>query len=87
MMAPLLTNDVLVEQRQSALMATLNRPQAKNALNSAIVESLLALCGRLDQDREIRALVLRGAGRAGAAAFAQKTLPDRVETYAGRSDA
>ena len=54
--------DILLERRQSALIATLNRPQAKNALNGAMVEGLFALCDWLAGNREIRALVLRGAG-------------------------
>lgn len=54
--------DVLLKRRQSVLVATLNRPQVKNALNAAIVESLFSLCDRLNDNREIRALVLRGAG-------------------------
>jgi isohexenylglutaconyl-CoA hydratase len=54
--------DILVERRQSALVATLNRPQAKNALNAVMVESLFALCDRLRDMDGVRALVLRGAG-------------------------
>ena len=56
--------DILLERRQSTLIATLNRPQVKNALNAAIIESLFALCDWLKDNREIRALVLRGAGGA-----------------------
>ena len=54
--------DVLLTRDQSVLFATLNRPQAKNALNAAMIESLLTLCTWLKDYREIRALVLRGAG-------------------------
>ena len=53
---------ILLERRQSVLIATINRPQVKNALNAAIVESLFALCDWLNENREIRALALRGAG-------------------------
>jgi len=55
-------SDVLLERRQSVLIATLNRAEAKNALNAAIVDSLFALCDWLNDNREIRAIVLRGAG-------------------------
>jgi isohexenylglutaconyl-CoA hydratase len=54
--------DILLERRQSALVATLNRPQVKNALNAAIVDSLFTLCDWLESNREIRSFVLRGAG-------------------------
>lgn len=54
--------DIALERRQSTIIATLNRPQAKNALNAAIIDGLFHLCGWLKEDRDIRALVLRGAG-------------------------
>lgn len=54
--------DILLEWRQSTLFATLNRPAAKNALNAAMVDSLFQLCDWLDDHRQVRALVLRGAG-------------------------
>lgn len=61
MTLPVLT-DILLQRQQSALIATLNRPQAKNALNAAIVEGLFALCDWLQNNRAVRTLVLRGAG-------------------------
>mgnify|MGYP002785306184 CR=1 FL=1 len=54
--------DLLIERRKSAVFATLNRPQAKNALNAEIVEGLFALADLLAIDGSARALVLRGAG-------------------------
>lgn len=50
------------ERRGFALFATLDRPEAKNALSAAMVEGLFALCDELDRTPDIRALVLRGAG-------------------------
>ncbi len=58
---PALT-DILLEQRQSTLIATFNRPQAKNALNATTIEDLFSICALLEGDERIRALVLRGAG-------------------------
>lgn len=55
-------SDLLIERRKSAVMATFNRPQAKNALNAEIIEGLFALCDELATDASARALVLRGAG-------------------------
>jgi isohexenylglutaconyl-CoA hydratase len=54
--------DLLIERRKSAVFATLNRPQAKNALNAEIVDGLFALCDLLAIDGSARVLVLRGAG-------------------------
>ena len=53
--------DMLLEQRQSTLIATINRPAVKNALNGPIVEGLMGLCDWLQDNRDVRALVLRGA--------------------------
>lgn len=58
---PVLT-DILIEHRQSTLIAALNRPHAMNALNAAMVEGLISLCGWLRESLDVRALVLRGAG-------------------------
>jgi isohexenylglutaconyl-CoA hydratase len=56
--------DVTAEPRQSTLFVTLNRPQARNAITGAMVESLMALADWLDTNRDIRFVVLRGAGGA-----------------------
>ncbi len=41
---------------------TLNRPQARNALTFAMYEGLIALCGRIERDESVRALIVTGAG-------------------------
>ncbi|MEZ0366626.1 enoyl-CoA hydratase/isomerase family protein [Mycobacterium sp. pUA109] len=43
---------------------TLNRPDALNAVNDALHAGLAQLWSRLDEDRDARAAVLTGAGRA-----------------------
>ncbi len=57
-------SDIRLEQRQSALFATLDRAKAKNALSAAMVEGVIELCDHLSSREDIRALVLRGAGGA-----------------------
>lgn len=54
--------DIAVEIRQSALIATLDRPHVRNALNGAIVDGLFSLCNWLRARPDIRTFVLRGAG-------------------------
>ncbi|WP_428408142.1 enoyl-CoA hydratase/isomerase family protein [Hyphococcus sp.] len=54
--------DIILSRRQSALTVTLNRPRAKNALNGAIMTGLMMLCDWLAANRDIRMVVLRGAG-------------------------
>ena len=53
---------VLTEQRGRTLMVTLNRPEAMNAINEALVEGLLAAIGRLDNESGLTVGVLTGAG-------------------------
>lgn len=51
-----------VEQKNHILLATVNRPQAKNAVNFELMDSLEAVLDRIEKDEEIRALVLTGEG-------------------------
>ena len=64
---------VLVEQRDRILLITINRPQAKNAVNAAVSRGLADAMDRLDDDPGLsvgradrgRRLVLRGHGPQG----------------------
>src|ERR1700682_5827347 len=51
-----------VERRGLRLYVTLNRPEARNALSREMVAELLVVAELLEKDREIGAVVLRGAG-------------------------
>ena len=55
---------VLVEQRGSTLLITLNRPAAKNAINAALAQGLARAIERANADPTVRAVVLTGAGGA-----------------------
>jgi len=55
-------DEVLTERRDNVLVITINRPQAKNALNRRVAEGIRDAVDQLDQDRELRAAVLTGAG-------------------------
>jgi enoyl-CoA hydratase len=54
--------DLLYEVRDGIGFATLNRPQARNALTFPMYERLAALCAEIAEDRAVRALVITGAG-------------------------
>ena len=57
------TDDVvLVEQRDRILIITINRPQAKNAVNAAVSRGLADAMDRLDGDPGLSVAVLTGAG-------------------------
>ena len=53
---------VLFEQVGAVGLLTLNRPQALNAMNVEMLESLLAFQGKVKGDRSIRVVVLRACG-------------------------
>jgi enoyl-CoA hydratase len=57
-----MANEVLTEQRERVLLITLNRPEARNAVNSALGQALVAAIGELDSDPGLTAGVLTGAG-------------------------
>lgn len=55
--------EVLSERRGSVLLLTLNRPHRLNAWTPAMQEHYFDLLEKADQDPEVRAIVLTGAGR------------------------
>ena len=54
---------VLVEQRDRVLLITLNRPDARNAINGDLARGLWAAVEQLNGDAGLTAGVLTGAGR------------------------
>ena len=54
--------ELLYEVRDGVGFATLNRPQARNALTFPMYERLASLCGEIASDDGVRALVVTGAG-------------------------
>jgi enoyl-CoA hydratase len=54
---------VLTEHRDGVLLITLNRPDARNAVNLALAEGVAAALDELDSDRELSVGVLTGAGK------------------------
>lgn len=54
--------NVLLEKKGNIAVATINRPQALNALNSAVLTDLDELVDAVSADSDIRALVITGSG-------------------------
>lgn len=54
--------NVLLEKKGHIAVATINRPQALNALNSAVLTDLDELVNVVSADSDIRALVITGSG-------------------------
>ena len=56
------TPHVLYEQTGAIAHLTFNRPEAHNAMTWEMYQALVDYCDRAEADREVRVLVLRGAG-------------------------
>lgn len=68
---------LLVEDAPPAAIITLNRPQQLNPLSTGLMKELTAELDRQSQRPEIRAIVLKGAGRAFSAGHDLKEMMDR----------
>jgi enoyl-CoA hydratase/carnithine racemase len=56
-----MANEILTERHGRVLLITLNRPKAKNSVNSALGTALVAAVKELDADDDLTAGVLTGA--------------------------
>ncbi|MXO62241.1 crotonase/enoyl-CoA hydratase family protein [Qipengyuania oceanensis] len=57
-----MSEELLTEVRDGVLIITINRPEAKNAMNKAAAEGIAAALDRLDSDDDLRVGILTGAG-------------------------
>jgi enoyl-CoA hydratase len=55
-------NAVLTEVSDGIAVITINRPEARNAVNGEVARGIAAAIDEFDGDREVRVLVLTGAG-------------------------
>jgi enoyl-CoA hydratase len=57
-----MADEVLVERRGGVQVITINRPEAKNALNGAVAQAVADAADELDADPDLRVAVLTGSG-------------------------
>jgi enoyl-CoA hydratase len=57
-----MSDEVLLEQQGHISIVTLNRPDARNAINVALMQRLSAILDRCETDENCRVIVLTGAG-------------------------
>jgi enoyl-CoA hydratase len=57
-----LSEELLTEVRDGVLIVTINRPEAKNAMNQAAAQGIAAAMDRLDAEDDLRVAILTGAG-------------------------
>jgi 2-(1,2-epoxy-1,2-dihydrophenyl)acetyl-CoA isomerase len=70
---------LLVERRDGVATITLNRPDAYNALNLALGRELFSAALDLDEDTEVRCVVITGAGKAFCAGGDVRDFADNLE--------
>ncbi len=75
--------NILVEKRDGVAVITLNRPNVKNALNTALMRELLSALDAFLGDESVRALVVTGGPRFFSAGADIKEMSDKtlVEAY------
>ncbi len=75
---------ILTEKRGHVAILTLNRPDAMNALGApGDGDQVAEACAAINADRDIRAVVLTGAGRAFSAGGDVKAMKAREGAFAG----
>jgi enoyl-CoA hydratase len=57
-----MADDVLTREEDGVLIVTINRPEAKNAMNQAAAHAIADAMDRLDSDDSLRVGILTGAG-------------------------
>ncbi len=78
--------NILLERRGPVGIVTLNRPQALNALNAALIADLGAALDELEDDPGIAAIILTGSEKAFAAGADIKEMADKSYIEAYRED-
>ena len=74
---------VLTERRDGVLLITLNRPDARNAVNGALAQGLAATLDELDADDALSVGVLTGAGKGFSSGMDLKAFVAGESPYAG----
>jgi enoyl-CoA hydratase/carnithine racemase len=69
---------VLVEEAPPGVILTLNRPQQLNPLSTGMMKELTATLKALGAREDVRAIVIRGGGRAFSAGHDLKEMKDRT---------
>src|SRR5438477_13209981 len=78
--------NILVERRGAVGIVTLNRPQALNALNAALIAEVGTAFDDLEGDPAIGAIVLTGSDKAFAAGADIKEMADKTYMQAYQED-
>ncbi len=76
--------DIIFEVQEGVATITFNRPKALNALNGHLLDELSAALDEIEEDEEIRVLILTGAGEKAFVAGADITELATFDTLQGK---
>src|SRR5690349_17082492 len=74
---------ILTEERDSVLIITINRPEARNAVNGDVANGMASALDRLDAGNELRVGIVTGAGGYFSAGMDLKAFLQGQSPYAG----
>ena len=74
---------VLTERRDNVLLITLNRPDARNAVNTALAEGVAGALDELDEDNSLSIGILTGAGKGFSAGMDLKAFTTGERPWVG----
>src|SRR3954449_13187829 len=74
---------ILTEERDGILIITINRPEARNAVDGAVATGMAAALDRLDADDDLRVGIVTGAGGYFSAGMDLKAFVQGQSPYAG----
>ena len=75
---------VETDAAEGVLLITLNRPEARNAVNAAVAEGVNAALDRLDAEEDLRVGIITGAGKAFCSGMDLKAFVAGERPYAER---
>lgn len=78
-----MAGEIVTERRGRVLLITLNRPDARNAVNLALAEQLAGALDELDADASLRVGVLTGTGKGFSAGMDLKAFVAGERPYVG----
>ena len=71
-----MANELIIDKNNGILKLTMNRPDRRNALNQAMLDSLYDELIKAENDSSVRVIVLTGAGNAFCAGGDVKDMAD-----------
>ena len=82
-----MSDEILTERHGRVLVITINRPEARNAVNLAVSQGLADATDELDEDADLSAAVITGAGGNFCAGMDLKAFAaGEIVAIPGRSD-